>query len=51
MRMVRVGKDIVTVKVGPADARRIGVPVGLAFDRARLRLFDAVSGRWMEDMP
>ena len=49
---VKLGPDLVTVKVGPAEGRPIGEPVGVALDPARLHLFDAASGlRLGQDAP
>ena len=46
---VKLGPDLVTVKVGPTEGRRIGERVGIALDLARIHLFDADSGRRMEE--
>ncbi|MDR3473476.1 MAG: sn-glycerol-3-phosphate ABC transporter ATP-binding protein UgpC [Devosia sp.] len=45
---VRVGADLVNVKVGPAQRYGIGEAVGVVFDRTKLHLFDAASGRRVE---
>jgi multiple sugar transport system ATP-binding protein len=42
---IGVGSDVVYVKVAPADAWRFRQPVDLVFDRAKLHMFDAASGR------
>jgi multiple sugar transport system ATP-binding protein len=42
---VRIGRDIVNVKVDPKDRPTIGEPIGLLFDRSRLHVFDSSSGR------
>jgi multiple sugar transport system ATP-binding protein len=42
---VEAGGDLVNVKVGPSEGRRMGEAVGLAFDRDKLHLFDEASGR------
>jgi multiple sugar transport system ATP-binding protein len=41
---VRIGGDIVNVKVGPTEGRALGERVGLCFDPARLHAFDAATG-------
>jgi multiple sugar transport system ATP-binding protein len=41
---VRVGQDILNVKVGPKEGRSIGEPVSVVFDRRKLHVFDFVSG-------
>jgi multiple sugar transport system ATP-binding protein len=41
---VRVGADIINVKVDPKERLSIGARVGLKFDRSKLHLFDATSG-------
>jgi multiple sugar transport system ATP-binding protein len=46
---VKLGPDLVTVKVGPTGGQRIGEQVGIAVDPTRLHLFDASSGRRMEE--
>ncbi len=46
---VKLGPDLVTVKVGPTEGRRIGEQVGIAVDPARIHLFDAGSGRRMQE--
>jgi multiple sugar transport system ATP-binding protein len=48
---VRLGSALVTVKVGPAEGRRIGEPVGVALDPARSHLFDATSGQRLDQEP
>ena len=45
---VRLGTTLVTVKVGPFEGRRIGEPVGVVIDIARMHLFNAQSGRRIE---
>ena len=45
---VRLDTALVTVKVGPADGRRIGEPVGVEVDQARAHFFDATSGQRIE---
>jgi multiple sugar transport system ATP-binding protein len=45
---VRVGADLVNIKVAAAERHAIGDAVGVAFDRARLHFFDAASGRHVE---
>ena len=42
---VRVGPDLVNVKVAPDERYRIGEPVGVTFDRGKLHWFDAATGR------
>jgi multiple sugar transport system ATP-binding protein len=42
---VEAGGDLVNVKVGPSEGRRMGEAVGLAFDRDKIHLFDEGSGR------
>ena len=46
--VVKLGPDLVTVKVGPTEGRRIGERVGIALDPTRIHLFGADSGRRME---
>jgi multiple sugar transport system ATP-binding protein len=41
---VRVGNDIINVKVGPAEGRALGERVGLRFDPTKLHAFDAATG-------
>lgn len=41
---VGLGKEIITVKVGPQEQHRVGDAVGIRVDRERLHLFDAESG-------
>jgi multiple sugar transport system ATP-binding protein len=45
---VSLGADLVNVKLGPADRFGIGEAVGVSFDRTRLHVFDAGSGRRIE---
>jgi multiple sugar transport system ATP-binding protein len=42
---VRVGSDLMNVKVGPEEGRRMGEAVGIKLDRGRLHAFGAVDGR------
>jgi multiple sugar transport system ATP-binding protein len=42
---IRVGAEIVNVKVGPTEGRRIGEAAGVKLDRAKLHLFDAATGQ------
>jgi multiple sugar transport system ATP-binding protein len=45
---VRVGADLVNVKVGPEERYGIGDRIGLSFDGPKLHVFDAASGRRIE---
>jgi len=42
---VGLGREIVTVKVGPEEGRRAGESVGVRFDRGKLHVFDAEGGQ------
>ncbi|HEV7274664.1 MAG TPA: ABC transporter ATP-binding protein [Devosiaceae bacterium] len=41
---IRLGKDMVTLKVAPEAQIEVGASAGVRFDRTRLHLFDAASG-------
>ena len=41
---IGLGRDMVMVKAGPDDTRRVGEPIGVALDRDRLHLFAADTG-------
>ena len=46
---VKLGSDLVTIKVGPAEGRRIGEPVGVMLEPTRIHFFDAASGQRLEE--
>jgi multiple sugar transport system ATP-binding protein len=48
---VRVGGDLVNVKVGPDGGRPIDAPVGIRIDRAKLHAFSASGERIGEALP
>ncbi len=45
---VRVGEDLLNVKVGPGEGRRMGEAVGIRFDRSGLHAFAEGSGKRIE---
>ncbi len=45
---VRVGEDLLNVKVGPGEGRRMGEAVGIRFDRSGLHTFAEGSGKRIE---
>ena len=47
---VRVGGDIINVKVGPSEGRALGERVGLRFDAAKLHAFDAATGERLPEL-
>ena len=47
---VRVGGDIINVKVGPSEGRTLGERVGLRFDATKLHAFDAATGERLPEL-